>query len=455
MSEHVPPRPVVWGQILAIARHRVAEARSRRVFWIILLAALLAFAAVPFLPTDETPQGKLRLTIVVSLATIEAAALMVTILLSGLALTGEIESKTVYVLESKPVRRSVRVLGTYLGLLAVTAILLAVMGLLAYLFVRATAWREEARWRAAPTADGSPAGPPLDLGREVLRSRREYGPEWEQEQDETKRRVLVPPDGSYSWGFRVPPGSRDEPVHTFRLRAHAGLHLHYTVKVEARNPETGESDSWDVALAAGRTADIPVERKYVAGDGTIDLVLHNTTPPDETTRIRLLTHRPPRVSGSMMLAIGGDPFALSLAKALVMIFFKMAFLSAVTLAAATVLSLPVACMVGGVTAFAGYTMSIVQEAFQGAARMSERLAQDPGEMGALDTLVQTLSTKLNLVLSVPFPNFDHYSVAGNFTDGLQIPWTLVGTGFLFLFLARGGICVIIGMLVYSRREVGT
>ncbi len=459
MSERERTAPRAWRQILTVARRCLAEARSRRLFWIVLPAALAAFAAVPFLPSDETPQGRLRLTLSVALAATEVAALIVTILLSGLALTTEIESKTIYLVETKPVPRWAHFLGTYLGIVAAVALFIAAMGAVTYLLTRGTIWREEAKAGSSPV--------PLDLSREVLRPRTERpaareevflpaeGAEaarWSRveppERGERTKPVSVKPGGSYRWRFIVPKGSADD-VLTFRLRLRAGLAIHFEAELEVRNPDPGgPSLRRRLTLAADRAADVPVERRYVGSDGAVELLVHNTGRFSEPTDLRVLPGH------SMKLAAAGDPFGLSLAKVLLLLLFRMAFLAAVIAAATTFLSFPVACTVGGVTAFAGYTLPLVREALQWAAsRASEPVAASDGG-GMISSLLQKLATLLEYALRAPFPTFDESSAASYLTNGLSVPWALVGAGFLWLVLARGGVCVIIGILVYRRRELG-
>ena len=81
-------------------------------------------------------------------------------------------------------------------------------------------------------------------------------------------------------------------------------------------------------------------------------------------------------------------------------------------------------------------------------------SMEHADLGALTLALERLSSALAWLLRLPLPNFDEYSATTALTDGQYVSWDLLGAGFFWLVLLRGGICLGLGVFAYSRREIG-
>ena len=114
------------GRIVKIAKNVFGEAIRDRILYIIGLFALLMVAAVRLIPelsvgTDD------KIILDFGLAAISILGLIVTVFIGTNLVNKEIEKRTVYILVAKPLSRSELIVGKYIGLSSVLAILLIAM----------------------------------------------------------------------------------------------------------------------------------------------------------------------------------------------------------------------------------------------------------------------------------------------------------------------------------------
>ncbi len=113
--------------ILSLARHTVRELIRNRLFYLLIVFALLLIGASLILARLTIGQWE-RIINDVGLATVQLAGALVAILVGVGLIAGEVDRRTVYVTLSKPVTRTQFVVGRYLGLCANLVMLVAVMG---------------------------------------------------------------------------------------------------------------------------------------------------------------------------------------------------------------------------------------------------------------------------------------------------------------------------------------
>lgn len=124
--------------VVAIARAVLVDAARRKVVWMVIVFAGLLALVVPSLPSygAGVVEAVFR---EVSIALMYAAALVVVVALAATRLPAEAERRIVYTLLTRDIRRSQYLLGTWLGIVAVTGVVLAaatlvtlVVGFLSY-----------------------------------------------------------------------------------------------------------------------------------------------------------------------------------------------------------------------------------------------------------------------------------------------------------------------------------
>ena len=120
---------------LAIAWLAIQESLRRRVLMAVMAVfiVVLLFAGWFLDPRADDP-GKLYLSFVLS--TSNLLVLFMSIFLATLSLPNDMKSRTIYTVVTKPIRSSEIVLGRVLGFTAVGSVLLLVMGVLSFVFVK-------------------------------------------------------------------------------------------------------------------------------------------------------------------------------------------------------------------------------------------------------------------------------------------------------------------------------
>jgi len=218
------------GGVTAIASHTVREALRMKVLAVPAAFAATAAAAGPFLPTDGTPSGAVRVAVVASLAAASAFGTFAAIMLASLIYHRESRDRTSWLLVTKPVPRWALFAGRSLGLAGVSVVLFAGMALLSWLFARYASARELSR---NPSASAE-----LE---ESFAVRDCLGPSWETGPARAPQvgpagPVELAPSSRVAWRFALPPSRPRGGVLRGRLalgEAVRGLVL------AATNPETG------------------------------------------------------------------------------------------------------------------------------------------------------------------------------------------------------------------------
>ena len=144
-------------RIWAISSVSFAESVRRKVLWIAPLA-ILGIIAITQLqhPVDE--RDAIRQTIKVCLFATGLVVVISAIILASTNLPKDIDSRVIYTIVTKPTTRLEVVLGKVVGFARVSALILLIMGLFTYGYLRVRAWnlRAEVRERLETTPEGAP-----------------------------------------------------------------------------------------------------------------------------------------------------------------------------------------------------------------------------------------------------------------------------------------------------------
>lgn len=114
--------PSVW----RIAKITVAEARRRRVLQAVVVLVVLILFSMTFF-SYLSPGEQSRMLINGGLSAITVFGILLAIFLAAFLIPQELETRTVYAILAKPVKRFEFVLGKYLGALIILAVIVAVM----------------------------------------------------------------------------------------------------------------------------------------------------------------------------------------------------------------------------------------------------------------------------------------------------------------------------------------
>jgi ABC-type transport system involved in multi-copper enzyme maturation permease subunit len=114
--------PSIW----RVAKITVAEARRRRVIQAVVVLVVLILFSMTFF-SYLSPEEQARMLISGGLAAITVFGILLSIFIAAFLIPHDIESRTVYAILAKPVRRFEYVLGKYLGALIILAAIVSVM----------------------------------------------------------------------------------------------------------------------------------------------------------------------------------------------------------------------------------------------------------------------------------------------------------------------------------------
>jgi len=209
-------------QIFALAGGTFREAIRMKAFAAPTVFAVTAVALSPFLPSDGTPAGAVRLAVSVCLLTATIFGTFAAVMLAALLPAREKRDRTDFLVATKPVPRWGLYAGRALGLSAVLAAMFAGMAMLSWVFVRYTASREASRRdddraKVAETLTVKTESSAGDEARaevaEALTVRTETSAAWEtgpvRLPDSGARKPVTMPRGSkLRWRFMLPPASR-------------------------------------------------------------------------------------------------------------------------------------------------------------------------------------------------------------------------------------------------------
>jgi len=149
-------------RVWALARLAIKESIRRRVVVVFAVFILILSFAGWFLDPGSIDPARLYLGSVLTITSY--LVLLLALLLSSLSLPADIKNRTLYTVVTKPVRASEIVLGRIVGFAAVGTMLLAVMGVINYVFVeRGLAHTHQLTADNLHTVEGSVAGQPAAL----------------------------------------------------------------------------------------------------------------------------------------------------------------------------------------------------------------------------------------------------------------------------------------------------
>lgn len=125
-------------KLWAVARMTLLEAVRRKAFYILLIFGVALLSGTLFLPAVND-EARLRLLQAWSLRAATIFSAIVGLFLAGFSIPSDIETKRVYLLVTKPLPKPALFLGRLLGFAMLVAIFIAASGLISTTFMRAVA----------------------------------------------------------------------------------------------------------------------------------------------------------------------------------------------------------------------------------------------------------------------------------------------------------------------------
>ena len=421
-------------RILAIAGLTLRTAIRSRVFALLIAMVVICIAGLPFvIKSDGTAAGQTQLFIHYAFGLTMTLLSIAAAWSAAGAVSLEISGHQMHVLVTKPVHAFEIWLGKWLGLMTINLVMLGLAGGLIYGLLRWTT-RD-----AVLSADDQ-----VSLREEVLTAHSLITPEQSVAKPVSSRvgRIMfaVPPAGTQSWIFRVPE----------RVGAGDALFLQFqfaTSRIERQMPVTG---LW---LIGADDSPEPYRKldSYTPHVGHV-LKLPSAAPGQRLTVTykNVETAVPATVlfaaDTGMQLLIRESGFESNFIRALLLVLARLAFFTALGLTVGALFSFPVAVF----TAFA-FLFITGLSGWIGAGALMTEVDLTPAWLASLLNAATYGIIKLAHFVTPPLARFEplNFLPAGTF-----IPWTLVGAAWGVLAICYGGALAVLGIWIFSRREMG-
>lgn len=450
-------------RILAIASIAIRNAVRSRMVISLLVLLLVVVAGIPLsVQGDGTLEGHVRIVIGYTMGFASLLLGLAALWAGALSVSQEIAERQIQMLAAKPVHRFQIWLGKWLGLMAVNTLLLAASGAATYGLLRWTtqpsrmAEAERNRLMDDVLAAHRPVAPrPVDLeatARFVLEDRLKQG---ELPDDVAPARALkairqelllrastVEPGARRDWVFQLPPDAARAPSITLRYRFSSsqfgldplrGLWL-------AGPPSRPEAAQLTVTNAPGVAHELVLSGRLVPEDGVLAIGYVNNHPTPIT-----VVFDP--VDG-VQIRVPAGGFEGNFARALLMVLTRLAFLTAVGVAAGTLFSTPVAAFMSMAMVLllqlSGYVDSLTRQAVL----VPWHDAEGAGPTW-LDHLLRLFFQGLHLLLA-PLAGPDAMDAAAT---GLLVDPIDLLRAVLVQVVLYGGALALFSTYVFNRREL--
>lgn len=464
--------------LTAVAAVLVVETVRRRVALVATALLLLGIALLPLLlASNEVLEYRLRSFLGYGLFLTFLSLAVLTVFGASASLCEEIVDRRIHLLVVKPTSRARLLIGKWLGLVLLDALLLAVAGgaisgsfHLQLAAARADGVDTAAAERLLRARSDIPAELPAGLVEsldERAAARRAGDPEaWlrrlaEAGGDEagamrqlridifrtalTQARV-VPAGERRTFEYRLPDGPTAEGT-TLRLqpylgREHASQRIRLVVSIDG-TPNT-------VFIGGGEATELPVSAAATA-DGVVSVSIEN---PREEGRPEHTANFLGR--DGMRLVVVGGPLEGNLLRALLILLFQLSFLAALGLAAGTFLGLPVAVLLVLLVLFAavggGVFLGDADDAVRPAAAAHDH-DHDHAHDHVRPSPFLTAVDSLGRAFVGLFAAWGRSPAVTPVSEGREIPLEDLGRAALWIGLVWTGAVGLGGVLVFRRREI--
>lgn len=451
-------------RILAIARLTFWEGIRMRIVLVFVVVLIFVVLRLPFaLRGDETLSGRLQTFLAYSLSALGVFLSLATVFLSCATLTKDIEQRSLHLVVTKPVSRFQILAGKWVGINVLNLLLIILSGLVIYgfavfiktrpeQFMRDRLKLDDVVWTARAAA--LPTEPDFQAeARRYVDEMASQGREFTQGKDEAIRQRTqemredwkrVPPRMSRVYAFEgLAPPQSGETVYQVRFKAQSipvGVNELLRIGWAILDPETG-------APLAVRETD---ERSSVRHQFLV------TTGVVKNGRAAIMVANPPANKRETIYFEGDDgleilykvgSFEGNFVRSLLLILFRLAFLSAVGLFFSTFVSFPVACFCVLTILMFCVGMPWWLEAVGAEMKTVDPRVDPYGRFGPAVRVV------LVPVLTALLPDFVTYDGVGQLIDGYAIRAGLLLRSAAHTLIYGVLLLALPGWLIFRRREI--
>jgi hypothetical protein len=457
-------------RVLAIARLTFAEGIRMRIVLVLLVLLVGLMVAMPFtLRGDETLAGRVQNFLAYALGALGILLSVATVFFSCATLTRELETRSLHLVVTKPVSRIQILIGKWLGVNMLNLVIMLICGAAIYGFASFLASKEESFtrdryklrdvvWTARVAANPVP---PFD---DMRRAAEQYvqeqlssgaiTPDRQREAvaDRLKQSLKqwrAVGNGQFRF-YRfenLPAPQREDAVYQVRYKIRiTPLTTAESAPVEWMfcNPETGawlQPAPQRIITRSDRTEQFLARADYIVRDG--EALLWCGNPYDQM--VDKTFHFDGQDNLQLLYQVGS--FEANFAKALLLIFFQVALLSALGIFFGVFVSFPVACLCVSACFVLSLGMPFWLESI-GEDLQVFNPSSDP--YGYLGPIVRPILIPL---MKFAFPDFIRYSGTAQLVEGEYIPIALLLESLLRTVVYGGALLLLPGWLLFSTKEV--
>ncbi|MCC6679315.1 MAG: ABC transporter permease subunit [Phycisphaeraceae bacterium] len=482
--------------VLGVARTLLDEAVRLKAVAVLLVMLFILVPCIPLLidPTERLTY-RVQQFLTYSLIGITTLLSLLTIVVAVTTITRELEQRQIFLTMSKPVSRGQYLLGKWLGMAVLNALLVAVCGVAIYTFTMLLAQQpatmpEDARElheqvlvarQVVSPRPQDPAQLSQAFSERLATLRQQepqlYGQPGEAEsalrneaRDAIQKQVItawfaVSPRSSQTYVFRgLTPARQNAQTVQFRLKP--------------KSAGVPKEDVVYLALRFNNRNDRVMTRKI--GDGKYHVIEVPTELIDDKGDLSIEIYNPPReqidggsattinfnTTDGLQLLYRVDSFEANLTRAMILLWLRLCFLGMLALATGTFLGFPVAALLATLICVAASGSSFLNQSLSDYAAFPkatvplwDRLMFIPrgfidflqkGEFWNAFKLIVALigSSFMKLV-----PGFSEFSPTQSIAYGLHLPFHLVGRAALWLGVIWTGATGIVAWLIFRAREL--
>lgn len=411
-------------KLLAIAINTIRHGMRMKFVIAFVFFLIAVVISAPFTLKSDTQSGRVQIILAYSLGVLNIILSLLTIFLSTSTFCSDIRDKTVFTIDTKPVKRWEILAGKWIGVNVLLMILLVCAGVTIYGFVKYAARPLEGKEQEQ-----------FKIKTQVLTARVEAKPE---AVDGKKTAIGIPPRHEWMWEFNGIKPSEDIVHIKFRNFSSGGKDAKISGLWTVGNMESGLY-RWTTSFPGGSFHEFQVPASLVSPEGKLNVKFMNISAGQVSA---IFPH------GDMIVLYRQGGFGKNFFRGIVLILLRLAFISAIGIVSSTFLTFPVATLFSIFVLVMSLSLPFIN-ALLGQSFSVPEVGLGGGQAGLSNVIIGKI---LKGCLKV-FPDLRMYDPVQYVVNGLLIRWALVLKGFAAIVFLRCGVIGVIAHAIFNRREL--
>lgn len=423
--------------ILTIAINTLREALRKKTLHVLIGLGLLVMLILPVIPTTDEPDARIKMLLVVFFQVVVLLCITGVIFLSATSLPHEIEDRTIYGILSKPIARLKVIMGKMLGFALLSAMLLAIFGLLNMAVILHLASNLPEEYRGIVKARTEFTASQFDIKGKLHHIRE--GIAW----------IEGGRTGIARWtfsGLRKNPANKSAFEAEFSPKIESSRGFVDTIPLAVR-VEDANLCRWKTEVLSA-SVDKPFIVKIDTEGVQENSIMHITVFPVHPTDYIGVTQKDVKIFSIQ------KGFVSNYAKAVVITFLKFLLIVVIAVMGSTYLSAPVSIVSAFVVFLCGHILEYIKDfslLIQHHDVHEHALSAMLKKPNILLVYMDYLMKKPLELISFVFPDFKRFDSLKFLLKGINIPLETVGISFGYTAI-YAGICLFISAIIFKKRE---